>query len=252
VARKAFLEHDGPIPFAHRGGASDEPENTMPAFQRAIDLGYRYLETDVHTTADGVLVAFHDASLDRVTDRVGAIHQLPWSVVKEARVAGREPIPKLEDLLGTWPEVRINIDPKADPSVGPLAEVIQRTRSLDRVCVTAFSERRVRRVRALLGPRVCTGTGPGPTARLLLQSRRMPTGAFLADCVQVPVRMGAVRIVTPKFLAAARRRDMPVHVWTIDDESTMRSLLDLGVDGIMTDRPATLKAVLAERGQWRD
>ena len=252
MPRKAFLEHDGPIPFAHRGGASDEPENTMPAFQRAIDLGYRYLETDVHVTADGVLVAFHDAHLDRVTDRVGAIDQLPWSVVSEARVAGREPIPKLESLLGTWPEARINIDPKADSSIGPLAEVIQRTRSIDRVCVTAFSERRVRRARALLGPRLCTGTGPGPTARLLLQSLRVPTGAFVADCVQVPVRMGPVSIVTPKFLAAAHRRDMRVHVWTIDDESTMRALLDLGVDGIMTDRPAVLKAVLAERGQWSD
>src|SRR5213078_954322 len=108
---------EGPIAFAHRGGASDHPENTLPAFQHAIDLGYRYLETDVHATADGVVVAFHDTTLDRVTDHIGRIAELPWSVVREARVAGTEPIPLLEDLLAAWPEARINIDPKVDAVV---------------------------------------------------------------------------------------------------------------------------------------
>ena len=112
-----YLDHPGPLPFAHRGGASEWPENTMPAFQHAVALGYRYLETDVHATADGVLVAFHDDVLDRVTDRTGVIAALPWSDVRRARVAG-EPIPLLDDLLGTWPEVRVNIDPKQDAAVG--------------------------------------------------------------------------------------------------------------------------------------
>ena len=95
-----FLDHPGPLAFAHRGGAGEWPENTMPAFEHAVGLGYRYVETDVHATADGVLVAFHDDALDRVTDRTGKIADLPWSYVAEARVDGREPIPRLDDLLG--------------------------------------------------------------------------------------------------------------------------------------------------------
>ncbi|MEA2704712.1 MAG: glycerophosphoryl diester phosphodiesterase, partial [Actinomycetota bacterium] len=113
MTRWAFLDHDGPIPFAHRGGASDCPENTMRAFENAVNLGYRYVETDVHTTADGVLVAFHDDHLDRVTDQRGRICDLKWSEVGTARVAG-EGIPLLEDILGAWPDVRVNIDPKHD------------------------------------------------------------------------------------------------------------------------------------------
>ena len=94
-----FLHWPGPLAFAHRGGASEAPENTMPAFEHAVRLGYRYLETDAHVTADGVLIAFHDDRLDRVTDRTGVIAELPWSEVQQARVDGREPIPLLEDLL---------------------------------------------------------------------------------------------------------------------------------------------------------
>ena len=109
-----FLDWPGPLAFAHRGGASEAPENTMPAFEHAVRLGYRYLETDAHVTADGVLIAFHDDRLDRVTDRTGVIAELPWSEVQRARVDGREPIPLLEDLLAAWPDVRVNIDPKQD------------------------------------------------------------------------------------------------------------------------------------------
>src|SRR5690242_6649092 len=119
-----FLDWPGPLAFAHRGGASEAPENTLPAFEHAIRLGFTYLETDVHATADGQLVAFHDDHLDRVTDASGAIASLPWSVVQRARVDGREPIPLLEDLLGAFPDARVNIDPKHDDAVEPLAEVL--------------------------------------------------------------------------------------------------------------------------------
>jgi hypothetical protein len=138
---------DGPPPraFAHRGWHVDDLsglENSMPAFRRAYDEGFRYLETDVHATADGRLVAFHDLSLDRVTDRVGPIATLPWSEVSRARIAGTEPIPLLADLLEEFPDARFNIDAKADPAVGPLAELIRRTGTGDRVCLGSFSDRR--------------------------------------------------------------------------------------------------------------
>jgi glycerophosphoryl diester phosphodiesterase len=251
--RWAFLDHDGPLAFAHRGGACEFPENTMAAFDHAVRLGYRYLETDVHVTADGVVVAFHDDVLDRVTDRSGVIAQLPWADVRRARVGdtGDERVPLLEEVLATWPDVFVNIDPKHDASVGPLVEVLRRTQSFDRVCVSAFSDRRLARFRRLTGGQVCTGMGPGEIARLRVASvGHLPAGPIAAACVQVPVWYGRVRVVDASFVAAAHRRGLPVHVWTIDDPAEMERLLDLGVDGIMTDRPAVLKDVLVRRGQW--
>lgn len=245
-----FLDHPAPIPFAHRGGAGDWPENTMPAFAGAVELGYRYIETDVHVTADGVLVAFHDESLDRVTDRVGLIRELPWSEVRAARVDGREPIPLLEDLLGTWPDLRVNIDPKHDSAVESLASTIARTASLDRVCIGAFSDRRIATLRARLGAQLCTSGGPKAVAKLRAASLGAPLGDLGHACVQVPVRAKGALLVDDRFVRAAHRRGVAVHVWTIDEPDEMHALLDLGVDGIMTDRPATLRAVLESRGSW--
>jgi glycerophosphoryl diester phosphodiesterase len=220
-----------------------------------VALGYRYVETDVHLTADGVLVAFHDDRLDRVTDGTGAIAELPWSVVRAARVDGREPIPLLEDLLGEWPDLRVNIDPKHDAAAEPLADVLVRTGAADRVCVGAFSDKRIARVAARVeaagGGPLCTSMGPRQVARLVASSRGLPGGAgVLAPCAQVPVRQGRVPLVTRRFVDAAHRRGIQVHVWTIDDRREMEELLDLGVDGIMTDRPLVLKELLQERGQW--
>ena len=246
-----FLDHPGPIPFAHRGGAGDWPENTMPAFAGAVALGYRYVETDVHVTSDGVVLAFHDERLDRVTDSSGVIAELPWRDVRRARVAGREPIPRLDELLSTWPDLRVNIDPKHDEVVAPLAEVVRRADAVDRVCVGAFSDRRIERLRAMLGPRLCTGMGPRAVGRLRALSlglaRRPPVG----DCAQVPARQGGVTLVDRRFVQAAHRHRIAVHVWTVDEPDEMRRLLDLGVDGLMTDRPAQLREVLEQRGEWR-
>jgi glycerophosphoryl diester phosphodiesterase len=251
--RFRFLDHPGPLPFAHQGGASDFPENTMRAFQHAVDLGYRYIETDVHATRDGVLVAFHDDTLDRVTDRTGIIGDLLWAEVRQARVGPDDDrIPLLEDLLGTWPDVRVNIDPKHDASVTPLVEVLERTTSFDRVCIGAFSDRRLARVRRLTGGRVCTSMGPGEVARLRAASFGAPTGRFAAACAcaQVPTVAARRPLVDRRFVSAAHRRGLQVHVWTINDESEMERLLDLEVDGIMTDSPTVLKQVLSRRGLW--
>ena len=247
----AFLDHPGPIPFAHRGGGIEAVENTMAAFEMSIGLGYRYLETDVQMTSDGVLLAFHDDDLKRTCGRDGKISELPWSEVQTARVDGKEPIPLLEDVLGTFAEARINVEPKSTRAVEPFIEVIRRTGCVERICVGSFDGKRITTVRAALGPKLCTSMGPTEIARWLAASW-LPGGwgAPKVPVAQVPVKQSGLPVVTARTVRAAHQHDIQVHVWTIDDPGEMDRLLDLGVDGIMTDQPSVLKAVLQRRGQW--
>jgi glycerophosphoryl diester phosphodiesterase len=225
----------------------------MAAFQRAVDLGYRYVETDVHATADGVLLAFHDRTLDRVTGLTGRIADQPYQRLRDARIGGEHPIPTLEDVLGTWPLLRVNIDVKSLGATAPLADVIRRTGSIDRVCVASFSQRRVSVLRRALGPRLCTALAPSRIALLRLASTSRLAAALAprrVPCVQIPDRLGALPVVTARLVSLAHRHGLRVHVWTVDDEQDMNRLLDLGVDGIMTDEIGTLRAVLLKRDAW--
>ncbi|MFE2499655.1 glycerophosphodiester phosphodiesterase [Streptomyces scopuliridis] len=246
-----YLDRPAPIPFAHRGGAADGLENTAAAFRRAAGLGYRYFETDVHATADGRLVAFHDATLDRVTDARGRIADLSWKDVRRARVAGTEPLPLFEELLEEFPDARWNVDIKAAPAQLPLVELIRRTGSWDRVCVGSFSEARVAGAARLAGPRLATSYGVRGVLGLRLRSYGIPAPVRRgAVCAQVPESQNGVRVVDERFVRTAHARGLQVHVWTVNDPDRMAALLDLGVDGIMTDQLETLRAVLTARGAW--
>ena len=221
----------------------------MAAFERAVRLGYRYLETDVRVTADGVALAFHDATLDRVTDRRGHIDALPWSQVRRARIAGREPVALLADLLAAWPDVRVNLDVKADSGVAAAAEAIERTGTVSRVCIAAFSTRRISALQRRLGPQLCTALGPGEALGLRL-ARGPVRRRYAGRCAQVPYRLGGVAVIDAGYVAAAHRLGVQVHAWTVNAVSDMTTLLDLGVDGIITDRADVLRELLVARGQW--
>ena len=247
-----FLTSGRPVAFAHRGGSEEYPENSLAAFRHAVSLGYRYLETDVHLTADGEVLAFHDPSLDRVTDRTGRIADLTAAEIAKARISGTEPIPTLDSLLEEFTNACINIDPKDDRVVEPLANTLRRHNALDRICVGSFSDRRLHRLRRILGENLCSSAGPVATALFRLQSFRIPAPTGAHDCLQVPVRQAGMLLVDRRFIDLARRQGLQVHVWTIDDPSEMNRLLDLGVDGLMTDRPSVLRKVLQQRGVWAD
>jgi glycerophosphoryl diester phosphodiesterase len=246
------------LAFAHRGGAYHPEleglENTLAAFQHAVALGYEYLETDVHLTRDGVLLAFHDTVLDRVTDRRGEIASLSRDEVRTALVAGREAVPTLAELFDAFPAARFNIDLKSDASVTALADLVAEREAWDRVLVGSFSHRRTARFRELTGGRVPTAaTIPEILAFRLLPSARLASlVGGKGAAFQVPHRRGRLTVVTPGFVRRAHAAGRHVHVWTIDDPAEMNRLLDLGVDGIMTDRIEVLRDVYRERGHWQD
>jgi len=240
--RSTYLDHPLPLLMAHRGFSERGLENSMAAFQAAVDLGVCHLETDVHATADARLVAFHDRVLDRVTDSSGTVSQLGWDVVGKARIGGTEPVPLLEDLIGTWPQVRLNIDVKAAGAIGPLVDVLNRTRCWDRVCIASFSDARRRAVQRRLPAGVACSPGLGTVAAFWAMTRGRASTAALCRltqdvvCLQVPERYLLMKVVDQRFVDDAHRAGLQVHVWTVNDPLAMGRLLDLGVDGLITDR----------------
>lgn len=251
-----YLDAPLPLAMAHRGGAllpvNGGLENTLVAFRNAVALGFRYLETDVHVSRDGVVYAFHDEHLGRLTGVDTPIADLTAHEVGEVRVVGQEPVPRLEDLLQTFPDARFNIDVKSDDAVQPTVEVIRAAGAQERVCLASFSGSRLTRLRRLC-PEAARSAGPLEVAALRLGPvagvRRYAVRRGV-HCVQVPVRRGPITIVTPRFVRHAHATGLQVHVWTVDDPDEMRWLLDIGVDGIVTDRPDVLRDVLTERGAW--
>ena len=250
LAQHPFLDHDGVLALAHRGGAGAAPENTMAAFAAAVEMGYRYIETDVQVTRDAVVVAFHDDRLDRLTGRTGVVAELDYIDLTSVRVGSREPIPRLEEVLRTWPDLRVNIDPKTDASIEPLIELIERTGCLERVCIGSFSHRRLRRLRSRFGYDLCTSMSPLEVGQLRfgLWFGRQKVGPM---CVQVSTSFRGFPIVDKRFMAACGHYGLPVHVWTINDPAEMQRLLDMGVDGIVTDNLSALKDILKGRGLWQ-
>jgi glycerophosphoryl diester phosphodiesterase len=242
-----FLGQPGPIALAHRGGAKEAVENSPAAFDHVVDLGFRCIETDVRASADGHAVVIHDATLDRTTDATGAIAALGLADVRRAVLAdGTSPITLLE-ALRRWPSVRFNVDVKADDAVEPFLRAVDGAGAWNRVCAAAFSTARLRRLRSLGGSRLATSMGPAEVARLVFGApQRSP-----ACAAQVPRSQAGVPLVTGGFVRRAHARGLQVHVWTVDDPHEMRGLLDLGVDGIVTDRPTVLREVLESRGAWR-
>ncbi|MDO5533429.1 MAG: glycerophosphodiester phosphodiesterase [Propionibacteriaceae bacterium] len=252
-----FAYFDAPFTaLAHRGGITEhapiEVENSLRGFRAAWEFGFTHLETDVHTTADGVLVAFHDEVLDRVTDASGRLADLPWAEVQGARIGGSEPIPRLDDLLDALPAARFNIDLKSPSAVEPLAATIERHGAQERVCVGSFHVASITAFRKRTGGRVATAASPTEVAVFSLLPGVRSRWPLAGQAFQMPERhpRTGLRLLTRGMVDAAHRRGAVVHVWTINDRPTMERLIDLGVDGIVSDDLATLKAVLVERDLW--
>ena len=246
-----FLDHPRPLAIAHRGGALEAEENTMPAFLRAVGLGYSHVELDVHASADGQVVVHHDPTLERIFADPRPLVTLGWDELRGLRTRGGAGLPLLDEVLESFPGLHVAIEAKSDEVVAPLAALLRRMDVLDRVCVGAFVPSRTRRLRAALGPDLCWSPAHAGVARLWLAGWGipvLPAGSF--PVVQVPPRHKGLAVVTPRLMRAAHGRGIQVQVWTVNDAPEMERLLDMEVDGIMTDRPSVLREVMQRRGIW--
>lgn len=252
TAKHPFLDHPGPIAIAHRGGGLEGEENTMPAFAQAVALGYSHVELDVHTTRDGVVVIHHDADLARMTGETRTIAGMTWDELRRVRTKGGAGIPRLADLLEEWPELFVNIEPKADAAIEPLAALIRAMGATPRIGTGSFSAARTARLAGLLGPDLCRSPAWAGVLNVRLAGLGLPAPRPDAQMLQVPERFRGIPVVVPGFVRAAHRMGLAVQVWTVDDAAGMERLLDMGVDAIMTDRPTLLREVMRKRGNWRD
>lgn len=251
-----FLQGPWPRALAHRGwhiGELDGMENSLAAFRRAVAEGYRYIETDVHATSDGVVAVHHDSNLERTTDAHGEIRCLPWSSVGSALIGGREAVCRLDDVLEELPGAFLNIDVKADSAVQPILRTLRRHNAWDRVCLAAFDDRRLATLRNSGDRQLLTSMGQKSVRTLWAASRlaRLPLPSLVQGCAaQVPPRQGRLTVADERFVRRAHRWGVEVHAWTVDEAAEMAALLDVGVDGLVTDRPDVLRDVLHQRGQW--
>lgn len=252
-----------PVAIAHRGSRILWPENTDTSFQGAYDLGYRHFETDLHRTADGVLVCFHDPTVDRTTNAIGRVEQMTLEELQSLDAGYRHEtvqgfpyrelgvkVPSLEWLLTTFPDTSVVLDLKSDGLAEPLAAIVDELEAHERLIVGSFSGARIAKFRAITNGRVPTSVGPMLARLWVLASRVGRRAGGEAEALQLPARMRGVRVVDERLLVAAHDAGLQVHVWTVNEPAEMIRLLDMGVDGLVTDRPDLLKDLLVERGEW--
>lgn len=246
-----YFDPPGPRVLAHRGLAIDAPENTLLAFASAAAAGAAYIETDVHMTHDGVAVIAHDPTLRRVAARDVAVAQLTMAELRRVELGHGQAFCSLEEALDGFPDLRFNIDVKVEDAVAPTLAALERTRAAPRVLLTSFSDRRRRRL-GEAGSGAVTSAGRAAVVRSLLvaglgSAAALTTALRGAVALQVPERAGPLRVVTPRLVETAHRAGAEVHVWTVNDPVHMARLLDMGVDGIVTDRADLAVPLIASR-----
>ncbi len=252
-----------PLAIAHRGGAAEAPENTMKAFEYTVGLGFKYIETDIRMTKDKVLVIYHDKSVDRLTEGRGKVSSLTWKQISKLRVDG-EPIPRLEEVLESFPDVYWNLDPKQPACVPSLARLINDFDIAENICVGSLFSYRQKQIRRLVEKETVTSASlfqvfkiklasfkkPSVDIKELRQPRELHRPPNDFELLQFPLKFHGVNIVNEKFIQTAHQLGLHVHIWTKDEAKIMEQLLDWGVDGLITDVPSILKQILIDRNLW--
>lgn len=261
------LEKTRPLVFAHRGGGGLFPENTLPAFDYSAKMGVDVLELDIFSTADGTLVVHHDRTVDRTTNGSGEVKNLTLAELKKLdagyhfttdggatfpfRGKGVS-IPTLAEIFDAFPEKTFNIEPKqAEPSITkPLCELIRARNMTEKVIVGSFRQTAMDEFRAAC-PEVATSATPGEVSEFLAMYKVGLSQSYTPpmQALQIPQRLGALEIVSKDFVQTAHKLNLQVHVWTINETEDMRRLIEIGVDGIMTDYPDRLLKLLGQNSR---
>tara|TARA_B100000214_G_scaffold289641_1_gene219312 strand:- start:790 stop:1530 length:741 start_codon:yes stop_codon:yes gene_type:complete len=239
-----YLDVPGVAISAHRGGSIEAPENTIESFEYSIELGSSYIETDVQLSSNGIPYIFHDDDLKRLFGKNIIFNSLHSDEIDELILFDKYKIPTLESTLQKFPDTLFQIDVKTDEVVLPTMEVIKKTNSTDKVCIASFSSKRLKQVHKLY-PEICLSMGPFEVMKLLLASFGLYRNKVPGNCLQIPIYQYGIKLVTKRFINYIHSIGLKIHVWTINDEDTMQKLIDLGVDGIITDRPKALKDLLS-------
>ena len=257
-----FFDQDGVLVMAHRGGRGLWPENTLYAFERAVELGVDVLEMDIHSTQDGVLVVMHDRTVDRTTNGSGPIQDLTLAELEELDAGyhwsdddGQSfpfrgqgiTVPTVAQVFAAFPDMPMNIEIKqSQPSIAAsFCQMIRDYGMTERVLVASFNTDTIKEFRRAC-PKVVTTAGEDEV-RLLFGLNVVFLGAIYSPptkALQVPEYSGDLRVVTQRFVNTAHKRNMQVHVWTVNDTGDMQRFLDLNVDGIITDYPDQLLTLL--------
>ena len=246
-----LIKHSKFLPFAHRGASQLAPENTFAAFQIAYDLGFNIIETDVRSSRDGILYCFHDRSLKRMTGSKGNIENLPSCYIDELRINGKHSIPKLENLYEAFPKAYFNIDAKSGECVKPLIDLVRRTQTSRRTCFGSFDQTRLDQIKSsLINEKFAISMGTSATLKLFTGYLTGKSRTIKADCVQLPLSRYGIKLINKNTLKYFKSQGLKIHVWTINKATEFQRLIDLGVDGIMTDNCELLKSVLTENNLW--
>ncbi len=248
----SFFDQEAPLALAHQGGAKEAVDNSSEAFANAHRLGYRYLDIDLQVTRDGVVVAHHDDTLERVTGLSGAVADRTWAELSEARLPNGEPLARFDELCDSYSDAYWNIELKSNHAIGPTVELIRRRGLGPQVCLSTFSDMRMWKLRrSVSGMGSATSTPKYATLWLRISSYvRFVPYRTSAHVSQAPIERKGLTILDERFVRRAHDAGVAVIAWTIDEPGEMHRLLDLGVDGINSDVPTVLKTVLEERGEW--
>ena len=233
--------------FVHRGGDEVETENTIEAFEYSANLGFIFMETDVQATKDNHIVIFHDSTLKRMAGINKTISDLTLDDVRSIELKDGGRIPLLSEALESFPGLRFNIDIKTEDALVNSVKIVKDMNCLNRTCLASFSSARLNRIRKLAGPNVCTSSGQMDIFKMMCSSIGIKFKKTQGHCAQIPRRQWGVPVLTNRFIQIARNENKLVHVWTIDDKQQMLNLIELGVDGLMTDKPSVLKEAMMEK-----
>ena len=226
--------------FVHRGDTSIFLENTIEAFQSAISLGYQYLETDLRETSDGKIITFHDPNLKRITGANITISETKFSDIRMRRLPSRETIPTIDELLEEFPDSFFNMDLKVNQIEEKVLKKINSHNALERVCLGSFNSKTIKKINSL-EPKILTSMGISQVIKYKFFQKKN-----LSKLIQIPTHWKGIKVITKKFIDRLHNDGLKVHVWTVNKETEMQSLIDLGVDGIMTDNASGLIKVMKQ------